>query len=96
MYCVGLTNNTKLHNLSKDDIYSLDKSTILYCSKRYIPLNNYGSTFYEEEYQYMSLYVADLNLSYESYLKDYIENPHIYGFNSVEDNDIELSKYLNE
>lgn len=96
MYIVGLNNHTKLENLSKDEVYSLDKSTILYCSKKYLPMRN-GIPLYDiDDYRYISLYVYDLHLPHTSYLKDYIDYPYIYGFNTIEQDDIDICYYLNE
>jgi hypothetical protein len=93
MYTIGFSDDSILHDLSKDDVYSLDKSKILYCRKKYIPINLYGYEISHEKY--ITLYVFDANVHYTSYLKNALELPDLYGYNAVDDDAIDICQYLN-
>lgn len=93
MFSVITINDTKLDNLSKDDVYSLDKSTIAYCCKLYTPtINNHPIRTHID---HVVLYTSEMKMTAAAYFSNCKELIELYGDNAFDDDTIDLCNYLN-
>lgn len=79
--------------LTKDEIYSLDKSSIIYCSKKYIP--SVDDQPIKTNIDHIILYTADMINSSDSYITNYSICRELYGDNALDNHTTELIQYLN-
>ena len=84
------------NNLSKEDVYSLDKSKITDCKKNYIPKIN-GRVIAGEITKSLLIYTYDAILTPLDYISYYTAERYrfIYGDNAVDDDTIDLCNYFN-
>lgn len=89
-----ITKHEEINNLTKEDIFSLDKSNIYLCSKNYTPTIN--NKRLKTDIDFIILYMNEVNMTADAYISTYQINVTMYGDNAIDDDAIDICNYLNQ